>query len=58
MARTSTHLNFAGKAEQAFSFYRSVFGVSLQVWFDTPNNLQNNLRLMASRILKKSHLLH
>jgi PhnB protein len=26
MARTSTYLNFPGKAEQAFSFYRSVFG--------------------------------
>ena len=26
MARTSTYLNFSGKTEEAFNFYRSVFG--------------------------------
>ncbi len=26
MARTSTYLNFMGKTEEAFNFYRSVFG--------------------------------
>ncbi len=26
MARTSTYLNFDGKTEEAFNFYRTVFG--------------------------------
>jgi len=26
MARVSTHLNFSGKTEEAFNFYKSVFG--------------------------------
>ena len=26
MARTSTYLNFAGNTEEAFNFYKSVFG--------------------------------
>lgn len=29
MARTSTYLNFAGNTEQAFAFYKSVFGTEL-----------------------------
>jgi uncharacterized glyoxalase superfamily protein PhnB len=30
MPRVSTYLNFPGTAEEAFSFYRSVFGTDLQ----------------------------
>jgi len=29
MARTSTYLNFVGNTEEAFAFYRSVFGTEL-----------------------------
>ena len=31
MARTSTYLNFAGNTEEAFNFYKSVFGTELSV---------------------------
>jgi len=34
MARVSTYLNFMGKTEEAFNFYRSVFGTE----FDGPVN--------------------
>lgn len=30
MARTSTYLNFMGNTEEAFTFYRSVFGTEFQ----------------------------
>jgi PhnB protein len=30
MPRVSTYLNFPGTAEEAFGFYRSVFGTDLQ----------------------------
>ena len=40
MARTSTYLNFMGKTEEAFEFYRTVFGTSfvspLQRMSDAP----------------------
>jgi PhnB protein len=42
MARTSTYLNFAGKAEAAFNFYRSVFGT------DFPGPMQRMRDVPAS----------
>ena len=33
MARTNTYLNFSGKTEEAFNFYRKVFGTEFSMGF-------------------------
>jgi len=58
MARTSTYLNFPGKAEQAFSFYRSVFGGEFTSLVRYSQQPPKQLEVNGIKDSKKSHLSH
>lgn len=65
--KVSTHLNFNGNTEEAFNFYKSVFGgnfLELQRFKDTPKEIQKNIPkkelnkiLRISLKIAKNHIL-